>query len=279
MGEWGVLTLLGPGDDIPEPLLTVRALWENDPRRVPALLKNTRFTWPPAPYVVCWPLDVPPPDLDGVVDLDGAAIGEPALLHCFACGADFDAIYPDGGIPGFPFPRARIFTGCPACGAEYFKSKVQALAIGPALPPGTREARRAGRAQAPVADESTGARPALLVAAVTTYVVMVSFVVIGTNGGPAELATLWAGVVAFLPAFAVMHGERGFRIAVAIYGGLTLLTLFGPGVFLLPSVLVMGAATFTQPPPPERTVARAVATAVAVSAVVFLAALAYLLLA
>lgn len=130
LGEWGVLTVLGPDDPVPDALLAVRALWAGDPRRLPATLRFTRWDTAGA-YVLCWPPDVPPPDPGGPYDLDGVAIAEAAVLRCFACGAEHDALYPDRGIPGFGVARHPFVAGCPSCGADPAASRIAALAIGP----------------------------------------------------------------------------------------------------------------------------------------------------
>jgi hypothetical protein len=234
LGDWGVLDLLGPGDRVPERLLAVRALWEHDPRRVPALLTSRGATHP---YVVCWPDDAPVPDLDGEPDLSGAAIGEPASLHCFACGADHDAIYPDGGMPGFSLRGHRIAAGCPTCGADSAASRMTALAIGEARP-----ARRSS--------PGAGTRPALLAVSLVAYLFVALSLGFGLDDGTAGDALVFAaiGLAVLSPPVLAMR-TNAFRWIVGAFAALTVLGFFGGGVVMLPSVLVMAFAAMAPPPP------------------------------
>lgn len=103
----------------------------------PALLRFPRWAaWPEAPYVAVWPDDGVLPDLteDAVEasdDLAGVVLAELVRHKCFVCGAGFEVVRPETAIPvlGRNLARHRIVSGCPACGSDFGRSRIDGLAL------------------------------------------------------------------------------------------------------------------------------------------------------
>lgn len=103
----------------------------------PALLRlPVRRARLEAPYVAVWPDDGVLPDLaeDAVEasdDLAGVVLAELMRHKCFVCDARFEVIYPDTPTPvlGRNLARHRIVSGCPACGSDYGRSRIDGLGL------------------------------------------------------------------------------------------------------------------------------------------------------
>lgn len=125
---WGAtLELFEPGEPLPERLVLARSLFDDDPRRVPGILVLGSTS---APVVVCWPPDADVPD-PAAPDFDGADLTQPVVLRCFACGAERRGLYPEGRVGDVGPGRNRLVTGCSRCGADFVRSRVQAIALEP----------------------------------------------------------------------------------------------------------------------------------------------------
>jgi hypothetical protein len=137
-GSWGELRVFGD-----EPLPAAAGGIAEVPGRFgarfrPALL---RFSLPragpdAAPYVAVWPDDAVLPDLtedavDVSDDLAGVVLAELARHGCFVCTARFEVVRPEVAIPvlGRNLSRHRIVSGCPACGADFGRSRIDGLAL------------------------------------------------------------------------------------------------------------------------------------------------------
>jgi len=103
----------------------------------PALLGfPLRRAWPEAPYVAVWPDEAVLPELteDAVEtsdDLAGVVLAELVQHRCFVCGARFEVIRPELAIPvlGRNLARHRTVSGCPACGSDLGRSRIDGLAL------------------------------------------------------------------------------------------------------------------------------------------------------
>ncbi|MFG2792756.1 hypothetical protein [Streptomyces sp. NPDC048419] len=64
-------------------------------------------------------------------DLAGVVLAELARHRCFVCDAGFDVIHPEAAIPvlGRNLARHPIVSGCPACGSEFGRSRIDGLAL------------------------------------------------------------------------------------------------------------------------------------------------------
>ncbi|MQY10846.1 hypothetical protein SRB5_09590 [Streptomyces sp. RB5] len=103
----------------------------------PALLRHCLGPQrPDAPYIAVWPEDGVLPDLTGDTvgtpeDLAGVVLAERARHRCFVCGAGFEVLRPEAAIPvlGHNLARHRIVSGCPACGSDFGRSRIDGLAL------------------------------------------------------------------------------------------------------------------------------------------------------
>ncbi|MDT0453652.1 hypothetical protein [Streptomyces hesseae] len=103
----------------------------------PALLRfPLRRAWPEVPYVAVWPNEGTLPDLaeDAVEapdDLAGVVLAELLRHKCFVCDARFEVLHFEVAIPvlGCNLARHRIVSGCPACGSDFARSRIDGLAL------------------------------------------------------------------------------------------------------------------------------------------------------
>lgn len=137
LGPWGELRVL-TDEALPSSVIGIAEVPARFGARFrPALLRfPLRRAWPDAPYVAVWPDEVVLPDLneDAVEasdDLAGVVLAELKRHKCFVCDTRFEVICPEVAIPvlGRNLAQHRIVSGCPACGHDFGKSRIDGLAL------------------------------------------------------------------------------------------------------------------------------------------------------
>lgn len=137
-GPWGDLRVFAD-EVVPAPVSSIAAATARfGPRFRPALLRFPRLNWPEAPYAAVWPEGRDLPDLtsgspSAPGDLDGVVLAEVHRHICFVCRADFQAVRAEVVIPvlGDNLAAHPLVSGCPACGSDFVRSRVQAFALLP----------------------------------------------------------------------------------------------------------------------------------------------------
>ncbi|UUV34119.1 hypothetical protein NQK81_11925 [Amycolatopsis roodepoortensis] len=126
---WGTLEVFADGDTIPAVLRpTAAVLARLDGRFRPALLSYHRSPTR-IPLAAVWPTGLVPAENQ----LEGVVLAEVHDLTCQCCAARFHGVYPDGGIPHFgsQLSAHRLVNGCPSCGSDFARSRIQSLALLP----------------------------------------------------------------------------------------------------------------------------------------------------
>ena len=135
---WGSVEFYADGP-VPEPLARLAPVAaELGPRFRPALARFDRGQV--AGYLAVW-AEVPAAGEGpfSVEDLAGVVLAEVDAHLCFACGARFRVVHVDGGMPFFGAnARAhQVVSGCPACGGDFARTRVQGLVVTPEPRPTT----------------------------------------------------------------------------------------------------------------------------------------------
>lgn len=83
-----------------------------------------------------WPSEGALPDLtedtgEASDDLVGVVLAELVRHRCFVCDAWFEVVRPEAAIPvlGRNLARHCIVSGCPACGSDFGRSRIDGLAL------------------------------------------------------------------------------------------------------------------------------------------------------
>jgi hypothetical protein len=122
-------------EPVPDLLSPVVALATSlGPRYRPALVRTRYRKSELGPYLAVWPTT--PPDADASLTAEAmtdVVLAEARVHSCFVCHDEFQVLRPD---PGYRFPGQgdaahEMHNGCPNCGADFSKSRLQGLLMLP----------------------------------------------------------------------------------------------------------------------------------------------------